>query len=65
LPRSYITYSGLFGLLEAAHWRGIPWDEFCRLSVDEQARIVAHYRAHHQMRAVEEWEMHKAHARRK
>jgi hypothetical protein len=38
--------------MEAAHWRGLSDAAFAELTPFEQARIVAHYRAHHQLEAV-------------
>lgn len=38
--------------MEAAHWRGYKDEEFDVLSFDSQARIIAHYRSHHQLEAV-------------
>jgi len=52
VPRSGAKYGALFELMEAAHWRGYKDEEFAILTPFEQARIVAHYRAHHQLEAV-------------
>jgi hypothetical protein len=52
VPRSGAKYGSLFEQMEAAHWRGLSDQEFSDLSVFEQARVVAHYRAHHQLEAV-------------
>lgn len=52
VPRSQVSYSDLFEWREAAHWTGCQWRHFCRLDGDEQAAIVAHYRAHLQLEAV-------------
>ncbi len=54
-----MSYTGLFEMMETAHWRGYEWDYFCSLDTDEQARIMAHYRTHHQIAAVESWYNHK------
>ncbi len=59
LPRAQSKYNSLFEMMEAAHWRGIEWDAFVALDTDEQARLMAHYRTHHQIRAVEDWYNHK------
>lgn len=55
LPRSQIRYAPIFEWLEAAHWRGYTWESFCALESDEQALVIAHYRTHHQLAAVEAW----------
>jgi hemerythrin superfamily protein len=52
VPRSGAKYGPLFEQMEAAHWRGLSDQQFSDLSLFEQARIVAHYRAHHQLEAV-------------
>lgn len=52
MPRSGARYSSLFELMEAAHWRGYSDQAFAALSPFEQARVVAHYRCHHQLEAV-------------
>lgn len=42
--------------MEAARWAGGGtvryWQQFCALDGDDQARIIAHYRAHERMQAV-------------
>ena len=38
--------------MEAAHWRGLTDEQFAELVPFEQARSVAHYRAHHRLEAV-------------
>lgn len=38
--------------MEAAHWRGLSDQAFADLTPFEQARVIAHYRAHHQLEAV-------------
>lgn len=52
MPRSGARYGSLFEMMEAARWRGYKDEEFAALSPFEQARVVAHYRAHHQLEAV-------------
>lgn len=52
VPRSGIRYGMLFECMEAAHWRGLSDEQFAVLTPFEQARIVAHYRAHHQLESV-------------
>ena len=52
MPRSGITYSTEYEWYEAAHWAHYTWEAFCDLDGDDQARIVAHFRAHHQIEAV-------------
>jgi hypothetical protein len=52
VPRSGISYSREFEWREAAHWAGYLWEEFCELDGDDQAAIIAHYRAHLQLEAV-------------
>ena len=52
VPRSGVRYARVFEVLEAAHWRGLTDAQFDALDPLEQARIVAHYRAHHQLEAV-------------
>lgn len=52
MPRAGASYEPLFEWREAAHWAGETWRSFCRLDGDEQAAIVAHYRAHMQLEAV-------------
>lgn len=52
VPASGITYSQEFEWREAAHWARLTWRQFCHLDGDEQAAIVAHYRAHERMQAV-------------
>lgn len=42
-------------MLEAARWRGYEWEVFEDLETDRQALIIAHYRTHHQLAAVEAW----------
>ena len=42
----------LFECMEAAHWRGLTDEQFAALTPFEQARIVAHFRSHHQLEAV-------------
>ena len=52
VPRSGARFGSLFEQMEAAHWRGYKDEDFAALSVFEQARVVAHYRCHHQLEAV-------------
>lgn len=52
MPRSGARYGGLYETMEAARWRGYKDEEFASLSTFEQARIIAHYRVHHQLEAV-------------
>jgi hypothetical protein len=52
VPRSGIKYGLLFECMEAAHWRGLSDEAFAALIPFEQARVIAHYRAHHQLEAV-------------
>lgn len=52
MPRSGLSYAAEFEWLEAAHWAGYRWEAFRVLDGDDQARIVAHYRARMQMDAV-------------
>lgn len=52
MPRSGARYGAVFEVLEAARWRGLSDEAFAALDPHDQARIVAHYRAHHQLEAV-------------
>lgn len=52
VPRSGAQYSLLFECMEAAHWRGLTDEQFALLIPFEQARIIAHYRAHHRLESV-------------
>lgn len=52
VPLSGIGYSAEFEWREAAHWANIPWHAFRTLDGDEQAAIVAHYRARMRLDAV-------------
>jgi hypothetical protein len=52
VPRSGAKYGALFEQMEAAHWRGYTDEAFAALSVFEQARVIAHFRCHHQLEAV-------------
>jgi hypothetical protein len=38
--------------MEAARWRGLTDAQFDALDPIDQARIVAHFRVHHQLEAV-------------
>lgn len=38
--------------MEAAHWRGLTDQQFAEMPPFEQARVVAHFRTHHQLEAV-------------
>lgn len=51
VPRSGAKFGSLYERMEAAHWRGYKDEEFDRLSTFDQARIIAHYRCHHQLDA--------------
>ena len=46
----------LFASLEAARWRGLSDAAYDALDVQEQARLIAHYRTAMQFAAVEAWE---------
>src|SRR5689334_22654883 len=52
VPLSGVTHSIEFEWREAAHWARYRWEEFADLDGDEQAAIVAHYRAHTRLEAV-------------
>ena len=52
VPRSGVRYSRVFEIVEAAHWRGLTDEQFEALDPLVQARVVAHYRTHHQLEAV-------------
>lgn len=52
VPRSGAKYSLLFECMEAAHWRGLTDQQFAEMDPFEQARVVAHFRTHHQLEAV-------------
>lgn len=52
VPRAGISYEPLFEWMEAAHWANYRWEVFRALDGDDQARIVAHHRAHMQLEAV-------------
>lgn len=52
MPLSGVTYAPLFEWLEAAHWARIDWETFRHMDGHDQARIVAHYRAHQRLEAV-------------
>lgn len=53
MPRSGVSYSPLFEWREAAHWAGYRWEQdFCNLDGDDQAAVIAHYRAHLQLESV-------------
>lgn len=51
-PRSGFRYDITLDWELAAHWRGYSREAFSELDGDEQARIVALFRIHHQMEAV-------------
>lgn len=52
VPRSGAQYGALYEVMEAARWRGLTDAQFDALDADSQARIVAHFRVHHQLEAV-------------
>lgn len=52
VPRSKVRYSLLFEALEAARWRGLSDRAYDALDIDAKARLIAHYRVHHQIEAV-------------
>jgi Tfp pilus assembly protein PilN len=56
VPRSKARYSALFEALEAARWRGLTDPEYDALSLDDKARLIAHYRTATRLEAVAAWE---------
>ena len=50
--RSHIKTTALYEVLSAAHWSGLTETDWAALSRDAQARLLAHYRVHHQIQAV-------------
>jgi hypothetical protein len=52
VPRSGLTHSDAYEWRMAAHWDGYHWEDFERLSGDEQSAIVALYRTHLRTEAV-------------
>ena len=52
MPRSGAQYGALFEIMEAARWRGLSDAQFEALDALDQARLVAHFRVHHQLEAV-------------
>jgi hypothetical protein len=55
-----IKYSAEYELLRAARWRGYQWEDFDRLEVDDQARIVAEYLTEARIAVVRSYEKPKA-----
>lgn len=47
-----VRHSPYYECREAAHWLGIPWEAWEALGDAQRALHVAHYRVHHQLRAV-------------
>lgn len=57
VPRGKLRISLLFESLEAARWRGISDQDYDTLPIEDKARLIAHYRTHMQIQAVEAWEI--------
>jgi hypothetical protein len=52
VPRSGLMHSDVYEWRMAAHWDGRRWEDFERLTGDEQSAIVALYRTHLRTEAV-------------
>lgn len=49
-----------------ARWRGLTWEQFCRLAIDAQAGYIAEYETEMRMQALEaEWQRKEAERRQK
>jgi len=44
---------------EAARWANYSWTEFCELSTDDQAAVIAHYETIRKIEAIEVHEQNK------
>ena len=44
---------------EAARWAGYNWTEFCDLSPDDQAGVIANYETIHKIEAIHAHEQYK------
>lgn len=53
LPPGDITYAMEFEARQAARFVGYPYAEFLKLEGEEQNSIVAHYRMHNRIEAVQ------------